>query len=136
MLGEMKTETMTQVDAAIKSQLSSVIKEIKHQMKDMFKEMIKEMTTTTNENEYDKQIERNNHDISYEEERDDEELDILSFDEDTDLYIDQETINGRSSLRAHKKKIIQKKEDFVSTKKEIQMIKPKKNQNRNNNQVN
>ena len=41
MLGEMKTETMSQVDAAIKSQLLFVIKEMKCQMKDIFKEMIK-----------------------------------------------------------------------------------------------
>ena len=40
-LGEMKTEIMSQVDVAIKSQLSSVIKEMKCQIKDMFKKMIK-----------------------------------------------------------------------------------------------
>ena len=40
-LGEMKTEIMSQVDVAIKSQLSSVIKEMKCQIKDMFKKMTK-----------------------------------------------------------------------------------------------
>ena len=40
-LGEMKTEIMSQVDVAIKSQLSSVIKEMKCQIKDMFKKMVK-----------------------------------------------------------------------------------------------
>ena len=51
MLGEMKNEIMTQVDAVIKKQLSSVIKEMKFQMKDMFKVMMTEMTTTNTNNE-------------------------------------------------------------------------------------
>ena len=41
MLGEMKVESMTHIDVAIKSQLSSIINEIKLQMKGMFKEMVK-----------------------------------------------------------------------------------------------
>ena len=110
----MKTEIMTQVDVAIKSQLSSVIKEMKCQMKNMCIEMIKEMTTTTKENEYDKQIEINNDDISYEELKDDEEMEILSSDEDTDLYIDQEPTNRRSSLRVHKKKTASKRKKTSS----------------------
>ena len=99
-------------------------------MKDMFKEMIKEMTTTTKENEYEKQIERNNDDISYEKEQEDEEMDILSSDEDTNLYTDQDTTkNVRSSQTAHKKKeFFQKKEDFVSTKQKVQIVKSKEEQ--------
>ena len=85
----MKNEIMTQVDAAIKKQLSSVIEEMKFQMKDMFKEMMTEMTTTNNNNENNKQTTCDNDDISYEEELEDEEMDILSSDEDTDLYTDQ-----------------------------------------------
>ena len=83
-------------------------------MKDILKEMIKETTRTTKENEYDKQIERNNDDILYEEEKYNEEMDILSSDEDTGLYTDQEKINGRSSLRAHKKKISSKRKKTSS----------------------
>ena len=41
MLGEMKTEIMTQVDVAIKSQLISVLNEMKCQMKGISKEMEK-----------------------------------------------------------------------------------------------
>ena len=41
MLGEIKVEIMTQVDAAIKIQLSSVINKMKLQIKDMFKIIVK-----------------------------------------------------------------------------------------------
>ena len=88
MLGEMKNEIMIQVDAVIKKQLSSVIKEMKFQMKDMFKVMMTEMTTTNTNNENNEQTTCDNDDISYEEEQEDEEMDILSSDEDTDLYTD------------------------------------------------
>ena len=115
MLVEMKTEIMTQVDAAIKKQLSSVINEMKCQMKDMFKEMMKEVTTTNINNELNQQTARNNDDISYEEEQEDEEMDILSSDEDTDLYTDQETTRTeRSSQRAQKKKMSSKRKKSSS----------------------
>ena len=93
MLGEMKVEIMTQVDAAIKIQLSSVINEMKLQMKDMFKEMVKEISLPSNETA-----------TPDEEEKDDEEMEISSSDEDSELSTEQETSPDEPSLRAHKKK--------------------------------
>ena len=95
---------MTQIDVAIKSQLSSVINEMKLQMKGMFKEMVKEITSSSNKipssvnNE-----EQNNHYISDKKEKYDEEMEISSSDEDSDLYTEQVTTPDRISLRAHKK---------------------------------
>ena len=83
-------------------------------MKDMFKEIIKEMTTTTKDNEYDNQIERNNDNISYEEEIDDADIEILSSDDDTDPYTDQKPTNERSSLRAHKNMTSSKRKKISS----------------------
>ena len=78
MVGEMKAEIMTQVDIAIKSQISSVLNETKCQMKDMFKEMVKEMISSSSESpSYITNVERNNDDISYGNEKDDEEIEIL-----------------------------------------------------------
>ena len=117
MLGEMKNEIMTQVDAAIKKQLSSVIKEMKFQMKDMFKEMMTEMTTTNTNNENNEHTTRDNDDISYEEEQEDEEMDILSSDEDTDLYTDQEPTkmeNEKSIQRTQKNKMSSKRKKSSS----------------------
>ena len=112
MLGEMKNEIMTQVDAVIKKQLSSVIKEMKFQMKDMFKVMMTEMTTTNTNNENNEQTTCDNDDISYEEEQEDEEMDIMSSDEDTDLYTDQEPTRlekEKSIQRAQKNKMSSKR---------------------------
>ena len=109
MLGEIKVEIMTQVDVAIKSQLFSVINEIKCQMKGMFKEMVKEMTSSSNEIPSTvNNVERNSDDISYENEKDDEEMEIISSDEELVLYTDQVTTLDRISLSAHKKKISSK----------------------------
>ena len=106
MLGEIKVEIMTQVDVAIKSQLFSVINDIKCQMKGMFKAMVKEMTSSSNEIPSTvNNVERNSDDISYEDEKDDEEIEIISSDEELVLYTEQVTTPDRSSLRAHKKKI-------------------------------
>ena len=61
-------------------------------MKGMFKEIIKETTSFSNEipssviNE-----EQNRGDISDDEEKSDEEMEISSSDEDSDLYIEQVT---------------------------------------------
>ena len=78
-------------------------------MKDMFKEMVKEMTSTNREKSYGNQMKKNSDDIFNEEKKEDKEMDILSSDEDADLYSDQETSNGRRSLRAHKKKTSSKR---------------------------
>ena len=55
-----------------------------------------------------------NDDISYEEEKDDEEMGILSSDKDTDLCTDQEPTNERSSLSVHKKKTLTKRKKTSS----------------------
>ena len=87
MLGEMEVEIMTQVDAVIKIQLSSAINEMKLQMKDMFKEMMKEMTSPSNKTPSSiNKEERKRDDTSDEEEKDNEEIEISSSDEDSDLY--------------------------------------------------
>ena len=104
MLGEMKVEIMTQVDAAIKIQVSSVLEEMKFQMKVMFTKMVKEMISLRRENPSSfTNEEQNSNDISYEEEQDDEDMESLSSEEDIDLYTDQETTPGRSSLITYKK---------------------------------
>ena len=75
----MKAEIMTQVDIAIKGQIFSAPNETKCQMKDMFKEMVKEMISSSSESpSYITNVERNSDDISYRNEKGDEEIEILS----------------------------------------------------------
>ena len=89
MLGEMKVEIMTQVDAAIKIQVSSVLEEMKFQMKVMFTKMVKEIISLSRENPSSfTNEEQNSDDISYEEEQDDEDMESLTSEEDIDLYTD------------------------------------------------
>ena len=82
-------------------------------MKGMFKEIIKETTSFSNEipssviNE-----EQNRGDISDDEEKSDEEMEISSSDEDSDLYIEQVTTLDRISLISHKKKYRSKEKRF------------------------
>ena len=53
--------------------------------------------------------EYNNDNQSYEEEQDDNEVEILSSGEDMDLCTDQEIIPKRSNLKAHKKNTTSKR---------------------------
>ena len=73
-------------------------------MKEMIKIILKEMVLSKRKNpsaftngEY------NNDNQSYEEEQDDNEVEILSSGEDMDLCTDQEIIPKRSNLKAQKK---------------------------------
>lgn len=82
-------------------------------MKGMFKEIIKETTSFSNEipssviNE-----EQNRGDISDDEEKSDEEMEISSSDEDSDLYIEQVTTLDRISLISHKNEYRSKEKRF------------------------
>ena len=79
---------------------------MKYQIKGMFKEMVKEMTSSSNEIPSSvNNTERNSDDISYKGEKGDEEMEIISSDEDSDLYTEQVTTPDRISVSAHKKNI-------------------------------
>ena len=83
---------------------------MKYQIKGMFKEMVKEMTSSSNEILSSvNNTERNSDDISYKDEKYDEEMEIVSSDEDSDLYTEQVTTPDRISLSAHKKNISSKR---------------------------
>ena len=79
-------------------------------MKDMFKEIVKEMTSSSSDIPSSvTKAERNSDDIYYEDEKDDKVMEIISLDEDFDLYTEQVTVPERISLSAQKKNIYFKK---------------------------
>ena len=61
--------------------------------------------------------ERNIDNLSYEQDTYNEEMDIISLDEDMGLYTDEQTTSWRISILAHKKETtLKRKKDFSSPK--------------------
>lgn len=66
--------------------------------------MVKEINSPGREiPSYVTNAERNSDDISYEEEKDDKDMEMQSSKEDMNLYTDQEITSGRNNLSAYKK---------------------------------